>query len=103
VIVDSLEMKALESIPLEDRAFMAARAGADIMLIAEGIESAKRVHMALCQAVTMGVLPIEKIYNSYQRITRLKEKFLTGRDLPGISSLPETDPCQQHRETAGSF
>ena len=103
VIVDSLEMKALSGIPLEDRAFMAARAGADIMLIAEGVESAKRVHMALCSAVTMGVLPIEKIYSSYQRIMKLKEKFLTSGDLPPLSSVDGIVGCKKHQETANSF
>ena len=103
VIADSLEMKALEGIPLEDRAFMAAGAGADIMLIAEGIESAKRVHMALCQAVTMGVMPIEKIYRSFQRITGLKEKFLTGSDLPAIASIEGIVGSKQHIEIADRF
>lgn len=103
VVVDSLEMKALEGIPLEDRAFMAARAGADIMLISEGMESAKRVHMALCQAVTMGALPVERIYQSFQRIRKLKEKFLVGPYMPPISGIGGIIGCQRHQEIADSF
>jgi beta-N-acetylhexosaminidase len=103
VIVDSLEMKALEGIPLEDRAFMAARAGADILLICEGIESARRIHMAICQAVTMGVLPMEKIYNSFQRVMKLKEKLLKGADLPDINSVSQIVGSEQHLKIVEKF
>lgn len=87
VIVDALEMKALEGIPLEDRAFMAARAGADIILVSEGLENAKRVHSALCQAVKMGVLAMDKIVRAYQRVTNFKAGLLKQGDLPPKSRL----------------
>jgi beta-N-acetylhexosaminidase len=103
VIVDSLEMKALEGIPLADRAFMAVRAGADIMLICDGIESARRIHMAICQAVTMGVLPMETIYNAFQRIMKLKDRLLKQSDLPDLDSINKIVGSEPHRKITVSF
>ncbi len=103
VIVDSLEMKALEGIPLEDRAFMAAKAGADVMLIAEGIESAQRIHTALCAAVKMGVLGADKVYLSFERIMKLKEKLLKASDLPARASLDQLVGTPGNKKIAESF
>jgi beta-N-acetylhexosaminidase len=103
VIVDSLEMKALEGIPLEDRAFMAVKAGADLMLIAEGIESAQRIHTALCAAVKMGVLGADKVYLSFERILKLKENLLKSSDLPAKASLAQMVGTPGHKKIAASF
>ena len=103
IVVDSLEMKALAGIPVGDRAFMAARAGADIMLIAEGLESAKTIHMMLCQAVTMGLLPVEKITDAFSRIMKLKEKFLKPSDLPPVAEVSRIVGSAEHQKIAASF
>jgi beta-N-acetylhexosaminidase len=87
VITDSLEMKALETIPLEDRAYMAVRAGADIVLISDGIESARKIHSALCTAVKMGALGADRIYSAYERVRNFKENLFKSSELPPVSSL----------------
>jgi len=103
VITDALEMKVLEGIPFEDRAFMAAKAGADILLVCDGIVSAKKIHMTLCQAVTMGALSMEKVYLSYQRIMSLKEKLTTQDDLPPASQVSRVVGSESHQKVAASF
>jgi len=103
VIVDALEMKALEGIPLEDRAFMAARAGADIMLVSEGMENARRVHMALCQAVSMGALAVDKVVSAYQRVMNLKARLLKQEDLPAIDSLQKMVSSDAGRRLAAGI
>ena len=103
VVTDALEMKALEGIALEDRAFMAARAGADIILLSEGIDNARRVHMALCQAVITGALPVEKVCRSFERVTALKQKLLKQSDLPPESEVDRIAGSQANLKIAKSF
>ena len=78
VIVDSLEMGALDFLPLEDRAFMALRAGADLVLTTEGEENVERIFQALMEAVKFGALSGERVYSSYQRVVEVKNKFLNN-------------------------
>ncbi len=103
VIADSLEMKALEGIPLEDRAFMSVRAGADILLIAEGMESAKRVHTGLCAAVKMGALGMDRIFPAWERVGKLKSKLLNSTDFPAPGSLDQMVGIDRHRAIADQF
>jgi len=75
VFTDSLEMSALDTIPMPDRAFMAIRAGADIVLCTKDLNQVQEVHFALTQAITLSAIPMDKIYLAYERITRLKQKI----------------------------
>ena len=75
VFTDSLEMSALGTIPMPDRAFMAIRAGADMVLCTKDLTQIQEVHFALTQAIMLSAIPLEKVYLAFERIIKLKEKI----------------------------
>ncbi len=103
VVVDSLEMGALDFFPLEDRAFMALRAGADLLLTTEGEENAQRVLRALVQGIKLGAVSLEQIYSSYQRVIEIKNKYLSDFRLPPKETLQKIIGCPEHKNLAEQF
>lgn len=99
VITDDLQMGAItDRYPLEEVAFRAVDAGADILLFGNNLrwqpDLTARVHATLTALVQSGRISEDRIRQSYQRIARLKgllrkgDALLGGNGL-GVHDLPD--------------
>lgn len=79
IISDSLDMGAVTSLgSLEEISLKAFLAGCDWLIVGREPEKIPAVLDAFVNAVEKGVLAVEKIEASYQRILRLKSEFCGG-------------------------
>ena len=101
IITDDLEMAAIaDSVGVVDGAFMAVRAGADMLMVAHNTDLAVEVRKKLDLAVRHMLLPIEEITSSFERVSRLKERFPACRpDIPPLDAIG----CAEHRKLAASI
>ena len=93
VISDDMQMGAIR----ENYGFSAAiirsiNAGCNIITISNNGKSydetaVYRAHSTIIQAVKTGMIPIQKINNSYEKIQGLKKKYFTSDETPRLSHL----------------
>lgn len=82
VIVDNLEMKAIEdSIPVAEAAVRSFLAGADIILVSHETRNQQAVFQALADAVRKGVIPEERLNESVRRIIDNKKKMAAKKPM----------------------
>ena len=102
IVTDALEMDAIaETIGIPNGAVEALKAGVDNVLIGhlpdEQLKSLKRVE----EAVADGEIPLERIEESYKRVIKLKEKYLSWDDLTlDAPEVPETFNSKEKQELA---
>jgi beta-N-acetylhexosaminidase len=97
VISDDLEMKALsDMLPIEDMAFMAVRAGVDILLVGHDPALAERARKALVLAVKNNVIPFGRIHDANSRIISLKEKIKNKFSLPSSEEMDKIVGSDEH-------
>ena len=82
IVSDDLEMGAIsERFPPEEAAVRAIQAGTDIVIFSninrDDPEFARRIHLALSDAVCDGQISEQRIADAYRRIVGLKEKLKT--------------------------
>lgn len=81
IITDDLDMKALRKhYEVEEIALRALKAGCDILLYCNEPESPRKALAACQQAMADGQLTDERITESYERVKKIKEKWLKETD-----------------------
>jgi len=95
VITDDMTMGAIaDHYGIEDAALLSVEAGTDILLVAHGYDTEKKVYDKLLSAVRSGRLPESRIDESVRRILTLKLKYgLSDRpvDVPAPTALPNNE------------
>jgi len=95
VITDDMTMGAIaDHYGIEDASLLSVEAGTDILLVAHGYGTAKKVYDRLLDAVRSGRLPESRIDESVRRILSLKLKYgLSDRpiDVPAPKDLPNAE------------
>lgn len=86
VITDDIVMKAIkDNFGIEEGVVRAIEAGADLVIVGEGTQTAPIALEAILRAVKKGRLSIERINESVERILRVKAKYITTP----IANLPK--------------
>ena len=80
ILSDDLEMKAVSArYPVPEAAVEAIRAGCDAVLVCSGdIDLQGRTLEALVRAVESGTIPAARSDDAFQRLRKVKERFLIG-------------------------
>ncbi|HEY7317661.1 MAG TPA: beta-N-acetylhexosaminidase [Candidatus Binatia bacterium] len=85
VFSDDMEMKAIsEHYGMEEAVLLAVRAGIDVMLFGHELPRAIRAFDFLCSMFQKDATIRAQVKNSHNRITKLKQNFLTG--FKGVSA-----------------
>jgi beta-N-acetylhexosaminidase len=104
ITTDCMEMKAIaDTIGTARGAVEAIKAGADIVMISHLHNLQKDAIEAVVQAVQNGEIEEEMINAAYQRVQRLKEKYLSWDDIPLNQErieLPAVIGCKEHQQQA---
>ncbi|WP_372663174.1 beta-N-acetylhexosaminidase [Cohnella sp.] len=89
VITDDMTMGAIaKNYGIEDAAIRSVEAGSDILLIAHGYDTEKKVYNKLLQSVKSGQMRESRIDESVYRILSLKRKYeLSDQPVPIPSSI----------------
>jgi beta-N-acetylhexosaminidase len=81
IITDDLEMGAIAGeCPVAEGALMAFQAGADILLICKDQGHVVKSHRLLCDRLSEGKIPEERVAESLKRIDRMKSRFLREKE-----------------------
>ncbi|TVY00611.1 beta-N-acetylhexosaminidase [Cohnella terricola] len=92
VITDDMTMGAIaQHYGLEDAALKSVEAGSDIILVAHGYDTEKKVYDSLLQAIQSGRLDEARIDESVRRILTLKFKYQLSDSpvpVPSVADLP---------------
>ncbi len=76
ILSDDLEMKAVENyFPFEELPRMGIEAGLDMFLICNNMDKVRTLHDRLIQEVDNGILSVEPIQHSVERILHLKKNL----------------------------
>ena len=98
IVTDCLQMKAVaDTWGTPQAAVMAAKAGADILLVCHKWDSQRATFDALVAAAISGELPMERVDESVRRILAAKAALPTG-DAPPLSVVG----CAEHQAFARS-
>ncbi|MBI1993364.1 MAG: beta-N-acetylhexosaminidase [Deltaproteobacteria bacterium] len=104
VFSDDLEMKAIsKNYPLEEAVSRAAHAGVDALLFCHEIEAAMQAFEHLCRETEAEERLRERVEASYQRIKRLKERYLGSFRGAGEEELKNFIGTPLHRAIAGEI
>ncbi|WP_461480270.1 beta-N-acetylhexosaminidase [Paenibacillus sp. PvR052] len=88
VITDDLTMGAIvKHYDIGQAAVRSVEAGSDVLLVGHGFDEAVSVFYALQQAVSDGVLTVEQLDQSVDRILRLKEKYKLDDENKAVPDL----------------
>lgn len=104
VTTDCMEMNAIsKTIGTAQGAVEALKAGVDVVMISHTPSLQKQAIEKIVEAVENNELPIERIDEAYQRVRRLKERYVsweqTNVDVEKVS-IPDYVGSQEHRELA---
>jgi len=92
IITDDMTMGAItQHYGLEDAALKSIEAGSDIILVAHGYDTEKKVYDSLLQAVKSGRLDESRVDESVRRILTLKLKYRLNDSpvpVPAVADLP---------------
>jgi beta-N-acetylhexosaminidase len=76
IMSDDLEMKAVENyFPIEEFPRMGIESGLDMFMICNNVEKMRTLHKQLIHDVDSGIIPVEPIQQSVERILRLKKNL----------------------------
>jgi beta-N-acetylhexosaminidase len=104
ITTDCMEMKAIaDTIGTARGAVEAIKAGVDLVMISHLHNLQKDAIEAVVQAVESGEIEEGMIDAAYQRVHRLKEKYLTWDDIPlgqERIELPAVIGCKEHQQQA---
>lgn len=101
VFADDLEMEAIsKNYPLADSVSRAVRAGVDVLLFCHRMELAAAAFDHLGAAIEASERLRERVESSYQRIKRLKERYLRSFRGVGEAELKNFIGAPLHRATA---
>lgn len=100
VMTDGLEMGALSKyMPLEDATYSAVKAGADLLLVCSGPESAEVMRKTIVEGLVQGIIDFGQITLSVRRVLALKEEYLLKKITP-LGDIAEVVGCDKHQELA---
>ncbi|MFB9279964.1 beta-N-acetylhexosaminidase [Cohnella cellulosilytica] len=92
VITDDMTMGAIaRNYGIEDASLQSFLAGSDLLLVAHGYDTARKVYDRLLEAVNSGALPESRLDESLRRIIALKLKYKLSDEaipVPSASALP---------------
>ncbi len=92
VITDDMTMGAIaDHYGIADAAVLSVEAGSDILLVAHGYDTAKKVYDKLLASVKSGRIEESRIDESIRRILKLKQKYQLSDDpvpIPTADDLP---------------
>ncbi|RKP55626.1 beta-N-acetylhexosaminidase [Cohnella endophytica] len=95
VITDDMTMGAIaDHYGIADSAVKSIEAGSDIILVAHGYDTEKKVYDKLLQAVKSGQIDESRIDQSVRRILALKNKYRLSDmpvPIPSVDDLPNSD------------
>lgn len=93
IVTDCLEMKGIaDHWGPEETAVLALEAGVDMLLVCHTLDTQRRMHRAICQAVRNGRLSEERLQHSLARVQRargLVSRVREGERQPERVSAPE--------------
>ncbi len=100
ITTDCMEMKAVrETIGTAQGTIDAINAGVDIVMISHTYELQEASAQAVYDSVRHGDIPEEKIMDAYNRISKLKDKYLSWEDILANGDTPKVSEkvgCQAH-------
>jgi beta-N-acetylhexosaminidase len=104
VTTDCMEMKAIaDTVGTARGAVEGIKAGVDLIMISHLPSLQMETIEAIVAAVESGGISESRIDESYRRVQKLKEKYLSWNDLPLDTEsfvVPEVVGCQEHHELA---
>lgn len=106
VITDDLEMKAVcDRYSMEEMVELGLRAGVDIFLICHEEERWKAAHAHLLELATQHRHDRQRVFESANRVMKLKRGLLTGwaRPWKAFPGWRDVLGCDEHRETLAAL
>jgi beta-N-acetylhexosaminidase len=104
VTTDCMEMKAIaDTVGTPQGAVEALKAGIDLIMISHRHDIQKDTINAIVRAVETGELDEATIDKAYERVHKLKSKYLSWNDISLTSKhvqVPEVVGCQEHQQQA---
>jgi beta-N-acetylhexosaminidase len=81
IVTDCLEMKGIaDNWGPEETAVLALEAGVDMLLVCHTLDTQRRMHRAICEAVRSGRLSEERLHQSVARVQRAREQVSRVRE-----------------------
>ena len=98
-LTDDMEMRAiLDHGTIGEASVRSLQAGADMVLICHQRDRQTEAILAIEQALDRGELSIENLTCRFERISKLKQKFLSSTRPTDLSQLTQTVGIPEHKE-----
>ncbi len=98
-LTDDLEMNAIvDHLSIEDAAIRSLQAGVDLLLICHRLDRQTKAVEAIQRAVSSGELSLQSIELSLDRLSEIKQRFLSSYQPVDLLAIPQVVGCPSHLE-----